>query len=200
MQFNRDSTGTMAPLPSPSIDTGMGFERITTILQGKANNYDTDLFRPLLDEIGRICNVEYGTISKDDISMRIIADHARAATFVVGDGQYPGNDKRGYVLRKIMRRAVVHGKKLGVDEPFIYRISGVVVEIMKEAYPELTQTRETIARVIKQEEEAFADTLSQGLRDFDDRSPENQGRPVPYHSRHRGVFPLRYPRPSLRDH
>ena len=124
MQFNRDSTGTMVPLPSPSIDTGMGFERITTILQGKANNYDTDLFRPLLDEIGRICNVEYGTSSSDDISMRIIADHARAATFVVGDGQYPGNDKRGYVLRKIMRRAVVHGKKLGVDEPFIYRISG----------------------------------------------------------------------------
>jgi alanyl-tRNA synthetase len=170
MQFNRDSTGTMAPLPSPSIDTGMGFERITTILQGKANNYETDLFRPLLDEIGRICNVEYGTIPRDDVSMRIIADHARAATFVVGDGQYPGNDKRGYVLRKIMRRAVVHGKKLGVDEPFIYRISGVVVEVMKEAYPELTQTRDTIARVIKQEEEAFADTLSQGLRDFYDRS------------------------------
>ena len=170
MQFNRDSAGTSAPLPSPSIDTGMGFERITTVLQGKTSTYDTDLFRPLLDEISRIAGTEYGADGSDDISMRIVADHARAATFVIADGQYPGNDKRGYVLRKIMRRAMVHGKKLKIDEPFIYRVAGTVIELMKHGYPELTDSRETVARVIKQEEEAFADTLGQGLRDFYDRS------------------------------
>ena len=170
MQFNRDAGGKMTPLPSPSIDTGMGFERITTILQGKSTNYDTDLFRPLLDEIAQIANVEYGTSASDDVSMRIIADHARAATFVIADGQYPGNDKRGYVLRKIMRRAMVHGKKLKVDRPFIYRVAGRVIELMKRGYPELSSSRETVARVIKQEEEAFADTLGLGLRDFYDRA------------------------------
>ncbi len=170
MQFNRDASGATTALPSPSIDTGMGFERITTILQGKTNNYDTDLFRPLLDEISEIANTDYGTNANDDVSMRIIADHARAATFAVADGQYPGNDKRGYVLRKIMRRAVVHGKKLKIEEPFIYRVAGKVGELMGSAYPELHEARETIARVIKQEEEAFADTLGLGLRDFYDRA------------------------------
>ncbi len=169
MQYNRDADGLMVALPSPSIDTGMGFERIATILQGKTNNYDTDLFRPLLDEISQIANCEYGVNENDDVSMRIIADHARAATFVVADGQYPGNDKRGYVLRKIMRRAVVHGKKLKVEDPFIYRVAGKVSQLMGGAYPELLTSRETVARVIKQEEEAFADTLGQGLRDFYDR-------------------------------
>jgi alanyl-tRNA synthetase len=148
----------------------MGFERVTTILQGKSTNYDTDLFRPLLDEISRISNVEYGVNPNDDVSMRIVADHSRAATFVIADGQYPGNDKRGYVLRKIMRRAVVHGKKLKIDEPFMYRVAGTVIETMKHAYPELVPARDTVARVIKQEEEAFADTLGQGLRDFDERA------------------------------
>lgn len=170
MQFNRDSTGKVTPLPSPSIDTGMGLERITTILQGKISNYDTDLFRPLLEEISTIANIEYGANPNDDVSMRIVADHARAATFVVGDGQYPGNDKRGYVLRKIMRRAIVHGKKLKIDEPFLYRVAGSVIGLMKDAYPAIAGARETIARVIKQEEESFADTLAQGLRDFEDRA------------------------------
>jgi alanyl-tRNA synthetase len=170
MQYNRDSGNTLNPLPSPSIDTGMGFERITTILQSKTSNYDTDLFQPLLHEISGICNTDYGTDPNDDISMRIIADHARAATFVVGDGQYPGNDKRGYVLRKIMRRAMVHGKRLGVDEPFIYRMAGKVVESMKVGYPELISARETIARVIRQEEDSFAGTLGEGLKDFNERA------------------------------
>ncbi len=170
MQFNRDPDGKMMPLPSPSIDTGMGFERITTILQGKQTNYESDLFKPLLDEISRIANLEYGASPVDDVSMRIIADHARAAAFVIADGQYPGNDKRGYVIRKIMRRAAVHGKRLQIHEPFIYRVAGVVGDLMKGAYPELAAARETIARVIKQEEDAFADTLEQGLRDFYDRA------------------------------
>lgn len=170
MQYNRDSSGSLNPLPSPSIDTGMGFERITTVLQNKTSNYDTDLFQPLLKEISVICNTDYGTDPNDDTSMRIIADHARAATFVIGDGQYPGNDKRGYVLRKIMRRAMVHGKRLGIDQPFIFRIAGVGVESMRNAYPELAQARETIARVIKQEEESFAGTLGDGLKDFNERA------------------------------
>jgi alanyl-tRNA synthetase len=169
MQYNRDSNGSLNPLPSPSIDTGMGLERITTILQGKNSNYDTDLFNPLLNEISGICNTDYGADPNDDISMRIIADHSRAATFVVGDGQYPGNDKRGYVLRKVMRRAMVHGKRLGIDEPFIYRLAGTVIEFMKNAYPELVESRETIARVIKQEEDSFAGTLGEGLKDFNER-------------------------------
>ncbi len=170
MQYNRNASGLMEPLPSPSIDTGMGFERITTILQEKTSNYDSDLFRPLLEEISSITSNEYGANENDDVSMRIIADHARAATFVVADGQYPGNDKRGHVLRKIMRRAVVHGKKLKVEDPFIYRVAGKVSQLMGSAYPELLTSRETIARVVKQEEEAFADTLGQGLRDFYDRA------------------------------
>jgi alanyl-tRNA synthetase len=169
MQFNRDTTGAVSPLPSPSIDTGMGLERITTILQGKISNYDTDLFRPLLEEISNIAVAEYGVNPKDDVSMRIIADHARAAAFLLADGQYPGNDKRGYVLRKIMRRAIVHGKKLKIHDAFLYRIAGTVVSTMKGAYPELVGMRETIARVIKQEEESFADTLELGLGDFNDR-------------------------------
>jgi alanyl-tRNA synthetase len=170
MQYNRDASGVLNPLPSPSIDTGMGFERVSTILQNKTSNYDTDLFQPLLKEISQLCDSEYGADENNDVSMRIIADHARAATFVIADGQYPGNDKRGYVLRKIMRRAMVHGKRLGIDKPFIYRISGAVVELMKEAYPELVTVRETIARVIKQEEDSFAGTLGEGLKDFNERA------------------------------
>jgi alanyl-tRNA synthetase len=170
MQYNRDGSGSMNPLPSPSIDTGMGLERITTILQNKTSNYDTDLFKPLLDEISHLSQTDYGADPNDDVSMRIIADHARAAAFVVGDGQYPGNDKRGYVLRKIMRRAMVHGKRLGIEDPFIYRVAGAVIEHMKSAYPELSQASATIARVIKQEEDSFAGTLGEGLKDFNERA------------------------------
>jgi alanyl-tRNA synthetase len=170
MQYNRDADGNMAPLPSPSIDTGMGLERIAAILQGKTSNYGTDLFQPLLEEVSRISGTAYGASTADDVSMRIIADHARASAFAIADGQYPGNDKRGYVIRKIMRRAIVHGKKLGIDGPFIYRVAGVVGDLMKGAYPELAAARDTVARVIKQEEEAFANTLAQGLRDFNDRA------------------------------
>ncbi len=176
MQYNRDVEGKMNPLPAPSIDTGMGFERITTILQNKTTTYDTDLFIPLLDAVAEISGIEYGNDSNDDVSMKIIADHVRAANFVIGDGQYPGNDKRGYVLRKIMRRAIVHGKRLGIEDPFLYRIASAVVETMKTAYPELVQTRETVARVIKQEEDSFAGTLGEGLKDFNDRAKNIKAR------------------------
>jgi alanyl-tRNA synthetase len=170
MQYNRDASGETKPLPSPSIDTGMGFERVATILQGKTSNYDNDLFQPLLMEISGMCGHEYGTNPGDDVSMRVIADHTRAAAFAVGDGQYPGNDKRGYVIRKILRRAMVHGKRLGINEPFLCELTGKVVEQMGGAYPELVTGRETIARVIRQEEESFAGTLGEGLKDFNDRA------------------------------
>ena len=170
MQYNRDASGETKPLPSPSIDTGMGFERITTILQEKTSTYDTDLFQPLIGKISGMYGNEYGANHGDDVSMRIIADHARAAAFVVGDGQYPGNDKRGYVIRKILRRAMVHGKRLGINEPFIYKLTGKVVEQMGGAYPELVTGRETIARVVRQEEESFAGTLGEGLKDFNERA------------------------------
>ncbi|MBM3790716.1 MAG: alanine--tRNA ligase, partial [Acidobacteria bacterium] len=173
MQFNRDASGALTPLPSPSIDTGMGFERITTILQGKSSNYETDLFLPLIEEISRISNISYGSGPGQDVSMRIISDHARAAAFVVSDGQFPGNDKRGYVLRKIMRRGIVHGKRLGIHDPFLFRIAGKVIELMGGAYPEIVAARETVARVIRQEETAFAETLDQGLKDFNERAREH---------------------------
>ncbi len=164
MQFDRDSEGHLSPLPKPSIDTGMGLERIASVLQGKISNYETDLLRPIIDEACQLFNVEYGGAASSDVSLRIIADHVRAATFLIGDGVIPSNEGRGYVLRKIMRRGIRQGTLLGYKEPFLYTLSGYVVEMMKEAYPELIHTREYVARVIKTEEERFAAMVTVGLQ------------------------------------
>src|SRR6266516_679202 len=164
MQFDRDSEGHLWPLPKPSIDTGMGLERIASVLQGKISNYETDLLRPIIDEACQLFNVEYGGAASSDVSLRIIADHVRAATFLIGDGVIPSNEGRGYVLRKIMRRGIRQGTLLGYKEPFLYTLSGYVVEMMKEAYPELIHTREYVARVIKTEEERFAAMVTVGLQ------------------------------------
>src|SRR5206468_12644130 len=126
-----------SPLPKPSIDTGMGLERVACILQGKISNYDTDLLRPIIDEACQIFNVEYGASNSSDVSLRIIADHVRAATFLISDGIIPSNEGRGYVLRKIMRRGIRQGTLLGSKETFLYKLSGYVIEMMKEAYPDL---------------------------------------------------------------
>jgi alanyl-tRNA synthetase len=163
MQFNRDEQGNMTPLPRPSIDTGAGLERLAAVLQGKLSNFDTDFFRPLIDEAAALANVEYGANHDTDVSLRIIADHARAATFLISDGVLPSNEGRGYVLRLIMRRALYHGQTLGLNEPFLYKISGRVVDIMKNAYPELTQTAPHIAKAIKIEEEKYAQTTKIGI-------------------------------------
>jgi alanyl-tRNA synthetase len=163
MQFNRDEQGNMTPLPKPSIDTGAGLERLAAVLQGKISNFDTDLFRPLIEEAADLANVEYGTNHETDVSLRIIADHARAATFLISDGVLPSNEGRGYVLRLIMRRALYHGQTLGLNEPFLYKISGEVVEMMKAAYPELIETAHHVARAIKIEEERYAHTTKVGL-------------------------------------
>ena len=164
MQFDRDSEGHLSPLPKPSIDTGMGLERIASVLQGKISNYETDLLRPIIDEACQLFNVEYGGAASSDVSLRIIADHVRAATFLISDGVIPSNEGRGYVLRKIMRRGIRQGTLLGYREPFLYTLSGYVVEMMKEAYPELIHAREYVARVIKTEEERFAAMVTVGLQ------------------------------------
>src|SRR5262249_23591281 len=164
MQFDRDAQGHLSPLPKPSIDTGMGLERVASVLQGKISNYETDLLRPIIDEACQIFNVEYGAASSSDISLRIIADHVRASTFLISDGVIPSNEGRGYVLRKIMRRGIRQGSLLGYKDAFLYKLSGYVSEMMKEAYPELVNTREYVARVIKTEEDRFASMVTVGLQ------------------------------------
>jgi alanyl-tRNA synthetase len=166
MQFNRDEQGNMTPLPRPSIDTGAGLERFATVLQGKASNFDTDLFRPLIEEASALANVEYGTSHDTDVSLRIIADHARAATFLISDGVLPSNEGRGYVLRLILRRALYHGQTLGLNEPFLYRMAGHVVQMMKDAYPELVEAAPHVAKAIKIEEERYAHTTRRGLEEM----------------------------------
>jgi len=166
MQYNRDEQGALAPLPRPSIDTGAGLERLATVLQGKTSNFETDLFRPLIDEAAALANAEYGANHESDVSLRIIADHARAATFLISDGVLPSNEGRGYVLRLIMRRALYHGQTLGLNDPFLYKLSGTVVEMMKNAYPALIVTAHHVAKAIKVEEERYARTTSRGIEEL----------------------------------
>jgi alanyl-tRNA synthetase len=165
MEFERSSDGTLTPLPAPSIDTGMGLERITSVLQNKVSNYDTDLFTPLLTEIGRLIGRGHGGSVSDpyDISMRVVADHMRSTTFLIADGVIPSNEWRGYVLRKIMRRAMRHGKHLGFTQPFMHSLAGVLVRDMGDAYPELRRNREMIEKTILAEENRFDAVLRDGL-------------------------------------
>ncbi len=170
MQYNRDEQGKMTPLPRPSIDTGAGLERLAAALQGKISNFDTDLFTPLIDEAAELANVEYGASQETDVSLRIIADHSRAATFLISDGVLPSNEGRGYVLRLIIRRALYHGQTLGLNEAFLYKMSGEVVELMKSAYPELVEIAPHVAKAIKIEEERYAKTTRRGLEELDSAS------------------------------
>jgi alanyl-tRNA synthetase len=163
MEFERSEGGVLSPLPAPSIDTGMGLERVTAVLQQKDSNYDTDLFMPLLTRVGELAGIAYGAAPATDISMRVVADHARATTFLIADGVIPSNEWRGYVLRKIMRRAMRHGKHLGLDEPFLHRLVDVLDPEMGDAYPELRAHRETIEKTIVAEENRFDAVLTDGL-------------------------------------
>jgi len=163
MQFNRDASGTMTPLPRPSIDTGMGLERIAAVVQGKESNYDTDLFAPLIAEVAALARRRYGAAEADDVSMRVIADHARTSAFLIADGVTPSNEWRGYVLRRIMRRAMRHGRMLGLTEPFLWKTVDWVVKLMGEAYPEIAADRTRIQEAIRGEEERFAETLDTGM-------------------------------------
>ncbi|MBI4400957.1 MAG: alanine--tRNA ligase [Nitrospirae bacterium] len=163
MQYDRDAGGTLRPLPKPSIDTGMGLERLAAMAQGVHSNYDSDLFKPILASIGNRTGRRYGKDSIGDRSMRVIADHLRAITFLIADGVLPSNEGRGYVLRRILRRAARHGRLLGIAEPFLHEMTGTVVELMNAAYPELQTAKGTIGEVTQREEERFISTLDQGL-------------------------------------
>ncbi|MCP9470596.1 MAG: alanine--tRNA ligase [Nitrospira sp.] len=163
MQFNRDTSGTLHPLPRPSIDTGMGLERLGAVAQGVPSNYGSDLFAPLLSAIAARAGAQYGREGSVDRSMRVIADHLRAVTFLMADGVLPSNEGRGYVLRRILRRAARHGRLLGIVEPFLYDLTGRVVEQMGDVYPEVRAAAGTIAEATKGEEERFIATLDQGL-------------------------------------
>ena len=166
MQFFQDDKGQLHDLPSPSIDTGMGLERVATVLQNKSNNFDTDLFFPLTSAISDFCEMEYPSDEQTNVSVRIIADHIRAVTFLIGDGMMPSNDGRGYVLRRLIRRAFRQGNTLGLEEPFLYKLVGPVIDIMKDAYPELLSSAEYISKVCLSEERRFALTLASGLKPF----------------------------------
>ncbi len=174
MEFNQDGKGGLAPLPSPSIDTGMGLERMAAVLQGKRSNYDTDLFMPLIEAVCESARREYPAGDAGDVSVRVIADHVRAVTFLIGDGVSPANDGRGYVLRRLIRRAFRNGNLIGIEEPFLYKLTGGVGDIMKDAYPELLASMDYISRVCLAEEERFASTLASGLRIFDQLAAETR--------------------------
>ena len=177
MEFDQDENGVLRPLPSPSIDTGMGLERMAAVVQGKRSNFDTDLFMPLIECVGELAKREYPAGDEGDVAVRVISDHIRAVTFLVGDGVTPANDGRGYVLRRLIRRAYRQGNLIGIDKPFLYGLVGRVGDIMKDAYPELLASIEYISKVCLSEEERFAFTLSSGLRYFDQvvRETRDQG-------------------------
>jgi len=163
MQYYRDQNGKMTPLPKPSIDTGMGLERIAAVVQGKQSNYDSDLFSRLIADISGLTGKKYGEDEKADTAMRVIADHCRVTAFLVADGVLPSNEGRGYVLRRIMRRAVRFGRSLELDKPFLAAIAAEVIKLMAGAYPHLNQARELLAKVALHEEERFRETLDNGL-------------------------------------
>jgi alanyl-tRNA synthetase len=168
MQYNRLPSGKLEPLPSPNIDTGMGLERITSIIQGAETNYDTDFFRPLIKNIAELANVEYGEKTDIDVALRVIADHLRAIAFLISDGVMPSNEGPGYAFRRIMRRAIRFGKRLGIDKPFLYKLSGEVAAIMEDSYPELLESRELTAKICLAEEERFDTTLSVAIQRFEE--------------------------------
>ena len=168
MQYNRDASGAVTPLPRPSIDTGMGLERIAAILQGKISNYDTDLIRPIIERAGELCGVEYGADRKTDTALKINADHARSAAFLINDGVLPSNEGRGYVLRKIMRRAMRNARLIGKQDPYLYELTGFVAEHMRHGYPEMMESVQRVARVVKDEEHRYATTFLVAEKVFSD--------------------------------
>ncbi len=172
MQYNRDASGTMTPLPKPSIDTGMGLERITATVQGKKSNYDSDIFAPVLAAAGDLAGIAYGAGADSDVSLRVIADHARACSFLVADGIMPSNEGRGYVLRRILRRACRHGRKLGLTKPFLHQVAHTVARQMQGVYPSLEDSIAFVDKVIVTEEERFGETLDTGLRLLSDAVAE----------------------------
>jgi alanyl-tRNA synthetase len=188
MQFDRDASGKLNPLPKPSIDTGMGLERVASVKQGVISNYDTDLFVPLMKRAAELCGVDLQKELKNEsksssaASLRVIADHARATTFLISDGVMPANEGRGYVLRKIMRRGIRHGRILGANKPFMYEMVHAVRDLMKDAYPELVEGAERVSKIVYTEETRFAHTIDVGLGELEkliaETKPRNPQQPV----------------------
>jgi alanyl-tRNA synthetase len=170
MQFDRDVSGKLTPLPKPSVDTGMGLERMAAVLQGKLSNYETDLIRPIIDRAGELFKKPYGEDDRADTAMRINADHARATAFLINDGVLPSNEGRGYVLRKIMRRAMRNARMVGVSDPYLYQLTGFVAEHMRDAYPEMMESVSRVARVVKDEEHRYATTFQVAEKFFQDEA------------------------------
>jgi len=167
-ELYQDEEGNQSPLESKNVDTGMGLERITMVCQGVASTFETDLLKPIMDEVSKMCGVPYKKSEKTDVSLRIITDHARCVSFLISDGVIPGNEGRSYVLRMILRRALRHGKMLGLDLPFLYKLVDVIIEHYGKAYPDLAKNRDKIIDVIKKEEERFAKTLDRGYKLLDE--------------------------------
>ncbi len=168
MQFNRDASGSMTPLPKPSIDTGMGLERITSVVQNVNTNFDTDLIRPIIRRTEEMTGTAFGQSEAADVAMKVIADHSRAAVFLIGDGILPSNEGRGYVLRRIMRRAIRYGRNIGLTRPFLHETGRVVCDLMRAAYPELSEAEAFITNVIVNEEQRFLNTLDTGLKQLNE--------------------------------
>ncbi len=168
MQYNRDESGKLTPLPKPSIDTGMGLERITAVLQGKHNNFDTDLFQPIIEEISTLSGIPYGKAPHSDASMRVIADHIRAITFLLSEGLIPSNEGRGYVLRRVIRRAARHARLLNLPAPTLHRFIEPVISVMGDIYPEIIDERDRTEKLLKIEEERFVRTIETGMNILDE--------------------------------
>jgi alanyl-tRNA synthetase len=179
MQYDRDSSGTMTPLPMPVIDTGMGLERMAAVLQGKLSNYETDLLLPVIERAAELCRKTYGDDARADTALRINADHARATAFLINDGVLPANDGRGYVLRKIMRRAMRNARMIGVAEPYLYQLTGFVAEEMRDAYPEMMESVQRVARVVKDEEHRYATTFQVAEKFFQEEAKSAAGGRIP---------------------
>ncbi|PIP35176.1 MAG: alanine--tRNA ligase [Desulfobacterales bacterium CG07_land_8_20_14_0_80_52_14] len=178
MQFNRDASGKMTPLPKPSIDTGMGLERVVSVIQNVPTNFDTDLIRPIIRKVEELSERPFGASEADDVAMKVVADHSRAAAFLIGDGVLPSNEGRGYVLRRIMRRAIRYGRNIGLKRPFLVNTAEVVCDEMKIAYPELFESWAFIGNVIQNEEIRFMETLDHGLRLLNDTLEEMKAKGV----------------------
>ena len=162
MEFNRDEKGVLTPLPKPSVDTGMGLERIAAVMQGVDSNYETDLFQPIIKKIEKLANLKYSS-GDSSFPFRVIADHIRSSSFLIADGVLPSNEGRGYILRRILRRAVRYGKTLGLNKPFLYILVDTLIEVMGKAFPELIEKKDFIIKVLKVEEDRFLETLNDGL-------------------------------------
>ncbi len=181
IQYNRDEKGKLHELPAKHVDTGMGFERVCAVLQKKDSNYDTDVFMPLIDAVANLSGIKYKE-EKDKIPMRVIADHIRTLTFAIADGAVPGNDGRGYVLRRILRRAARYGRKLNLNKPFLYKLVDVLVSNMSNIFPEIKEKQDYVKKVVKAEEESFNATLDRGIELFEELIKglsESEGKIIP---------------------